>query len=290
MTEVTTVPSSMLTTAKRSLRDTIARVGLADLAIATYGLLMRMDPRTLWSNAKYRREGAPDKLPIPPDRLVFLVAGSTDISWFLRGGSLGAASIRDVLHSHDMEVDELGAILDFGAGCGRVLRYWHGLSSTRVCGTDYNRDLVEWCRANLPFVEAEVNELAPPLKYQDGEFDLVYALSVFTHLTSDLQYAWIEELTRIVRPGGHLVITTQGRSYLARLNAQELAQFNSGGLVVKNNLKSPGSNTCAAYHPFAFVKGRLAKNLEVVDYIEEGARGNPRQDLYLLRKPTGHGG
>ena len=40
----------------------------------------------------------------------------------------------------------------------------------------------------------ERNALAPPLAFDDESFDLVYALSVFTHLTAELQLAWRDEL------------------------------------------------------------------------------------------------
>ena len=46
----------------------------------------------------------------------------------------------------------------------------------------------------------------------------------------------------------------------------------------------PGSNVCGAYHSEAYVRERLSEGFEVVDFVEEGALGNPWQDLWLLRK------
>jgi hypothetical protein len=34
------------------------------------------------------------------------------------------------------------------------------------------------------------------------------------------------------------------------------------------------------------VQGSLAPDLELVEFLPEGALGNPHQDLYLLRKPA----
>jgi SAM-dependent methyltransferase len=276
----------MIPTVNRSLRDSLSRLGLADAAFWAYGMASKVNPAVVMSNSRYRREGAPDGLPIPPSDLIFLVAGTADISWFLKGGSLAAESITDAMRQSGAPVEKLGSILDFGCGCGRVLRHWHSLPDTRVCGVDYNPSLVAWCKANLPFAEVRINQLAPPLPYDDNEFDLVYALSVFTHLTEDLQSAWIKELSRVVKPGGFLVISTHGQRYMHRLNEQEKAQFESGRLVVKNNTKAPGSNMCSAYHPSAYVRDRMAAGLEMVQFVPEGARGNPKQDLYVLRKPT----
>jgi hypothetical protein len=69
------------------------------------------------------------------------------------------------------------------------------------------------------------------------------------------------------------------------LNNGERRQFASGRLVVKNNVKAPGSNTCSAYHPLAYVREALTPGLELVEHVPQGAKGNPHQDLYVLRKP-----
>lgn len=271
----------------RSLRDVIFHLHLANPALWLVGKASRADPRLFVSNFHYRRRGAPDGLPIPPPDLIFLVAGTTDISWFLHIGALGAATVTDALARQGIEFQNLDAVLDFGCGCGRVARYWNSLQRVKVYGTDYNPRLVEWCRGNLPFAEFELNRLSPPLAHPDSQFDVVYAFSVFTHLTEELQLSWIKEMHRILKPGGHLLLSTHGESYVHRLNPLEHARFESGELVVKNDVKSPGSNTCAAYHPLNYVRRSFTRHLDIVQFVPEGARGNPPQDLYVLRRPNG---
>ena len=267
----------------RVVRDGLTKVGLAGPAFRVYGAMLAAHPGAVMSNARYRRQGAPDGLPIPPSSLIYLVSGTTDIRWFLEGGALGASSIRSALRDQDVIVEQLNSILDFGCGCGRVLRQWHGLPRTRVCGTDNNPRLVAWCRENLPFATVGLNHLAPPLEYGDGTFDLIYAMSVFTHLTEDLQVAWMKELRRVLRPDGHLVVSLHGDAYVDRLSESERQRFSRGALVVKNNTNAPGSNTCAAYHPYEYVHDELAGELEIASFIPQGAKGNPPQDLYVLR-------
>jgi SAM-dependent methyltransferase len=226
---------------------------------------------------------ADDALPVPPPRLIVRVAGTADVDWFLEGGRLGAASVRGALQRQGVALDELGAILDFGCGCGRVTRNWAGLAGVQVAGTDLSEPAVDWCRRHLPFARFEVNGLAPPLVFDDASFDLVYALSVFTHLTANLQLAWRDELHRVLRPGGHLLVTTHGRSYLPRLTEDERARFESGELVVRW-ADVPGTNLCSAYHPEAYLRDTFAQGFDFVGLEPEGARGNPTQDLVLLRK------
>lgn len=273
-----------MTVLRRSIRDAAASPALAAPAARVYAALDSINPRVVLANARYRRLGAPDQLPIPPADLRFLVAGTRDISWFLDGGDLAAQSLAAAAARTGAPLEQLEAILDFGCGCGRVLRYWQRLRQTRVFGTDYNAKLAAWCSDNLQFAIVGANNLKPRLDYPDSGFDLVYALSVFSHLTRDLQLPWIRELERTLKPGGRLILSAHGEVYLGRLNPDERRQFAGGKLVVKNNVSAPGSNTCAAYHPLPYVRDELASGLELLDFVPEGAKGNPRQDLYVLRK------
>ena len=227
--------------------------------------------------------GEDDELPVPPPRLIVRVAGTADVGWFLESGRLAAESVRDSLARHGRRIEELAALLDFGCGCGRVTRHWAGLDRTAVHGADANEHAIAWCRANLPFARFASNGLAPPLHHEDESFDLVYALSVFTHLPEDLQHAWVRELRRLLRPGGVLLLTTHGERYRERLAAAERAAFDAGRLVVRWP-EGAGTNLCSVFHPRSYVEDRLAEGLDVVEFVPEGAKGNPYQDLYLLRK------
>lgn len=158
---------------------------------------------------------APDGLPLPPAEFDFLVSARRDLDpfQFLELGRDHAAEIISTLSRNGIEIDELEAILEFGCGCGRITRAFHFLKKAKVYGTDYNRRLIDWCRQCLPFAEFETNELSPPLAYRDAQFDFIYAYSVFTHLTESLQQRWLAELSRVLKPGGHLFLTTMGAAF-----------------------------------------------------------------------------
>jgi SAM-dependent methyltransferase len=215
--------------------------------------------------------------------LIYLTAGTPDIEWFLRSGRLSADSVIATLARGGVDIAEVRAILDFGCGCGRVLRNLTALEDVRLFGTDYNKLLIGWCQANLPLATFSINQLAPPLEYQSSSFDLIYSFSVFTHMPADIQDAWVRELSRLLRPGGHLLISTHGDHYLHHLNADEKARFEAGQLVVKPYGR-PGSNSFQAYHPSSYVRDHLTNGLRLVNSEPEGAKGVPFQDLHLLRR------
>ena len=179
---------------------------------------------------------APDGLPLPPAEFDFLVSARRDLDpfQFLELGRDHAAEIIiSTLSRNGIEIDELEAILEFGCGCGRITRVFHSLKKAKVYGTDYNRRLIDWCRQCLPFAEFETNELSPPLAYRDAQFDFIYAYSVFTHLTESLQHGWLAELSRVLKPGGHLFLTTMGAAFAQEhLPPQAKEQFAAGQLVI----------------------------------------------------------
>jgi SAM-dependent methyltransferase len=224
---------------------------------------------------------AEDGLPVPPPRLRVRVAGTADLDWFLRSGRLAEQSIRAALERHQTRIEELESVLDFGCGCGRVVRRWHGLGG--IHGSDTSGDAIDWCRRNLSFARFETNALEPPLAFAAASFDLVYALSVFTHLTVELQRAWLTELARVLRPDGLLLLTTHGAAYEERLSPEERTRFRRGEVVVRW-AQVEGTNLCAAYHPPGALESLLPPQLTFLEREPEGALGNPRQDVNLMRK------
>ena len=225
-------------------------------------------------------------LPVPPPRLRVEVAGTPGLEWFLESGRQQAGIIRAAAERNGAPLESVGALLDFGCGCGRVLRHWAVLDGPAIHGSDYNEGLAGWSAASLPFATVSVNELAPPLRYEDGQFGLVYAISVFTHLPHDLERAWIDELSRIVAPGGLLLVTTHGDSYADRLDADERMQYDSGEAVVRWPSVA-GSNLCTTFHPEHYVRDRLAPEFELLEHTPDGGTvGSRRQDLVVFRKPA----
>jgi SAM-dependent methyltransferase len=237
------------------------------------------------------RDEAPSEhngLPVPPAKLRVLIAGDSDLERFLVSGERENRIVRDTVERAGRPVSELGAILDWGCGCGRVTRWWSDLDDVAVTACDYNAELVGWVGTNLPFVTARRNELEPPLPVADESQDLVYAFSVLTHLPDDLALAWMAEIRRVLRPGGLFFFTTHGEACRDRVTPEEAQALARGESVVQFS-GIAGTNLCAAYHPRAFVETRLADGFEVVEAVEAHLGGADLetgmvQDRYLLRR------
>ena len=259
------------------------RLGIYQAAHSFYQQVQyRLDVRLRKKNQEWVQQGAPDGLPVPPPRLVNLVAGHFDVAAFYQNGRLGADSIRDVLEKNGIEITRLLSFLDFGCGCGRILRFWHDLEGPRIHGSDYNRILVRWCRDHLPFGQFKTNKSCPPSDYEDEKFGFIYAVSVFTHLAEEWQIPWIRELRRICQPRGFVLISVHGESYLPQLPDEEREKFKAGNMVVVRG-KYSGTNICGVYHPESYVRNVMTEGFSVVDFLPLGAK-DAKQDMYLLQK------
>ncbi len=227
---------------------------------------------------------AADGLPLPPPRLRLLVDGRTgDGEAFLRLGAQMCDSIQAAVAAAGAPVERMRAILDFGCGCGRVARHWAAVKGPEIYGCDYNPDLVAWCAANLPNMRAARNELAPPTPYVSGSFDLIYGLSVFSHLDETLQRGWLAEFRRLLRPGGSLVLSVLGEQMRHRLDRAEQQRFDCGEMIVQRP-RMAGRNLCTVYHPRPYVTGTLLADFAEVRHVELGSPAQPvLQDAYLAR-------
>ena len=266
---------------RRRLLDAGDRLHLARPAVRAYELALAAK-----GSLRGRSATAGESLPLPPARLRAQAGPRhADVEYFLRSGRHHAQLIRDLLAEDGTPIEELEAILDWGCGCGRILRHWASLGDTEVRGCDINPRMVAWCNENLPFAQVVANGISPPLPYPDESLDFVYAFSVLTHLSEELQHAWVGECRRVLKPGGRLLFSTMGEHYLElqRLSESERRSFEAGNLVVLY-AGAPGTSLCSAYHPPAYVREQLAAGFDQAAF--RAAAEDGRHDMHLLRKPA----
>jgi SAM-dependent methyltransferase len=187
-------------------------------------------------------------------------------------------------------------ILDFGCGCGRVIQNFRGQSgSTTLYATDIDPDLVSWGENHLDGIQWSVNGHRPPLPFDDGAFDLIYAVSVFTHLDEDFQDAWLSELQRVTRPGATLILSVHGENVLKelqKLDRSYVEEVRERGFLYltaqTGKLKIDGFPDFyqTAFHTKAYIYDRWSTYFEIVDYVERGI-GNYQDAVILRARLTG---
>jgi ubiquinone/menaquinone biosynthesis C-methylase UbiE len=156
--------------------------------------------------AKPQRTSPPAPLPVPPQPLWENYADSQD--HYLASGREHVDNMRRILGEQGFQFKAGQRILELGCATGRMLRWLETESRAgEVWGVDINAEYITWCQQQLspPFHFVTVTTL-PHLPFPDHHFDLIYAGSVFTHI-SDLADCWFLELKRLLQPQGKLYVT-----------------------------------------------------------------------------------
>ena len=220
---------------------------------------------------------------LPPDYLMY-ESFQLDYRKYYEGGRNSTVWLKETLTPF---VDWPGIrLLDWGCGPARILRHWPFLlpSDAQCYGTDYNTDTIVWCRDHLPGIIFWNNELAPPLPSEADFFNLVYGLSIFTHLSEKMHPLWLRELMRVLQPGGVLLLSTQGDAYRQKLTPAEIKSFDAGQLVVRGQVKE-GHRVFSAFHPSAYMRELFAPYAEVLLHIPGQAQHwGIEQDVWVVRK------
>jgi SAM-dependent methyltransferase len=247
---------------KKRVRTVLDRMGLA-----------RVYFRFLEWRIAQRDKTPPPKIvdgaPVPPAYLITLIAGTPDWQWFLKSGKATIGVLADYAAEAGCAFPQAKRILDLGCGCGRLVRHLSGMTDAEVYGVDYNPRLVDWCARNLKGKFSR-NRLQPPLPFPDAYFDVVYLMSVFTHLRLDTQREWLNELHRITRPGGVVLVTFHDEDYVT-LPAKEEARASlaATGVYIFND-HVQGSNFMATYQTREITRDMFSRHFEVVRIAPSG--------------------
>jgi SAM-dependent methyltransferase len=103
-----------------------------------------------------------------------------------------------------------GSLLDAGCGTGGFLAWAAAEGSfVRLCGVDISAEAIEFAREVAPAAELRVAPL-DRLPFGGAEFDLVVSNDVLQHVPEGALDASLKELRRVLRPGGTLLVRTNG--------------------------------------------------------------------------------
>jgi SAM-dependent methyltransferase len=222
---------------------------------------------------------------VPPAWLRYRVGGSAELAHFLAVGERTARDIHAALVAAGVEPDRFSNILDFGCGCGRTLLWMARDRSAerRWSGSDIDAEAIAWCRDHLGFARFAVNPALPPLDAPDGAYDLIYAISVFTHLDADRQAAWLGELRRVTRPGGVVLLTVHGEACAGDLPAGSRRALRDEGFLFARTDSTRGLFPDwyqAAYQTPEQVRDSFGRFFRLLAHIPRGI--NDHQDAVVL--------
>jgi len=225
--------------------------------------------------------------PAPPPHLMSRQNDYQDASFHY---TLGLQSYREFWtaicrHSDPSSIQRM---LDWGCGCGRALWFFLRFSAIpRICGCDIDAEAITWCQENLAPAEFEAIAPYPPTSYSDNEFDLIISFSVLTHLSREVQLSWLEEMKRILAPGGLFLATVHGklatRSSFPPNEAEEIIRNGIHDLAVgKFDGIAPEGYYRAIYQMKEYSLKEYSRYFLILEYLAGGALNH--QDLIVMKK------
>ncbi len=231
-----------------------------------------------------------DLRPVPPTELRVRVGGWDDPDHFLGVGRKIFWDVKRLLRAAGKTLSEFASVLDFGGGCGRLTRHFIPAPGQRIVGCDLDPESIAWCQANLARdgVEFVVNDPAPPLPFAASSFDLAIAISVFSHLPEDLQFAWLDEMARVVRSGGLLLVSVHGDSLLPPETPASTRQaLARDGFLYAKGFGTPGLPDFyqTAYHRAEYIRDKWQCGFRLLLELPRGI--NNHQDAYVLQREGG---
>jgi SAM-dependent methyltransferase len=142
-------------------------------------------------------------------------------------GSFGAIGLEFRGYLVDLaQLNPSDRVLDVGCGVGRTaVPLTSYLTDGSYDGLDVAPEAIAWCSdsissryPNFRFQVAEVENTAyrPDANgtadeyrfpYRDADFDVAFAISLFTHLLPASANRYIEEIERVLKPGGKVLLT-----------------------------------------------------------------------------------
>jgi SAM-dependent methyltransferase len=267
-----------------------------------------------WLNTEGYRESPSLRgiLPAMPDDDVQEQFTGTKGDAVMQEGFDAYRLFRDQYESRVGPLARCEAVLDFGCGWGRIIRFFiKDLEPSKLWGVDPVEKMIELCTSGNRWCNFRTINARPPGPFHDNTFDLIYSFSVFSHLSQEMHKSLLAELTRILKPGGLLIATTRHRTFIefcdtlrnrpdidtvhpgTRISAgafpdtrRTLSDYDSGRYCFSQLVHGgEWSYWGEAAIPRQYVLEHWTPGLEFLDYLDDQAQCV--QSVIVMRKPRG---
>jgi SAM-dependent methyltransferase len=238
--------------------------------------------------------------PVPPNSSMRKTSSRSIRHYYVSGAACCLPIATMALHC-GVRLREPVQVLDFGCGVGRqLLHFTRNFPRARFLACDVDYTLIDFVRRNYPSVNAVVNRFDPPLPYDADSIDMIYSVSIFSHLNPAHQRLWLAELYRVLKPGGVCFLTTEGRIALRQMGGMFDADVLEGKGILYKAYDFLGQRSITPVtNVLLGIEGSYGSTVMTPEYIRsqwpscgfevrEVIEGiiDMRQDLVVLQKPA----
>lgn len=131
---------------------------------------------------------------------------------YLSDGWRTLSELMVLLEKVDRPLLKIANMLEFASGYGRFTRHLVKALPGRVTCSDIMPGSIDFLRAQFAVDTFESSHQPDKIAF-DGDFELVFVLSMFTHLPPPMWASWLTALKRFVKPGGVLVFSVHNEDF-----------------------------------------------------------------------------
>lgn len=201
-------------------------------------------------------------------------------------GNTSAVRVRELSDTHLVPTGkQVRTILDFASGYGCVSRHLKNLfPDARAVPMDIHEKAYWFNRQNLG-LEGRVSKPSPQELDLSEQFDIVFALSFFSHMPDHIFATWMQKLAGLVSPGGMLIFTTHGEtSHKTQMPHIEIDERGYGFIFESEQFDLPTSDYGHAVSYAPYVRERIAQLKDMTLVAEHPGLWWTHQDTYVLLK------
>jgi SAM-dependent methyltransferase len=209
---------------------------------------------------------------------------------YLQGTKSAISIIEEALDSCHRDLDSISSCLEIGSGYGRLIRQMVQLiPSSKIYACDVIEEAARFCSS-----EFGVNYLPSPSMIDGAygdRFDLIYLISVFTHIDADTMSKLWSNIVRMLRSGGVVVLTTHGQ-----ISADQIESYGThwakAELAIRRALRRDGyyyrkykwynENIGMSWVTEGYMRGLLTAAAMEFRWFRSGGLDN--QDVYCYQK------
>lgn len=125
---------------------------------------------------------------------------------YLSDGWRSMVELMTILERVNRPLLQLNSVLEFAAGFGRFTRHLAKAIPGKLTCSDVQAGSVDFLKASFG-VDGFYSSHEPDTLHFPAQYDLVFALSMFTHVPLEMWGPWLRCLWRGVAPGGLLIVS-----------------------------------------------------------------------------------
>jgi SAM-dependent methyltransferase len=209
---------------------------------------------------------------------------------YLTVGEQNVRELEDALADADRPLPQVRSFLEFACGHGRMTRFLvHRIERSRITVSDINPSAVAFTCATFGVVGFTSVEDPADLRH-DRRYEVIFAGSLFTHLSFAHWGAWLQCLYSLLTESGLLIFSTHGPGVLDDIYGDgwksQTETVEEGFLFIRAN--ETNGRLPASYYGATFVTEKYVRS-----FVEEHEIGKIRdfrparyqfQDLYVLER------